>query len=161
MKCLLDKFSTRWHIIHFNLEDPDVTCFTLDFQSALIPVPALSYGVPCVLLYWMSLLLPKAFSCLFLADVWPYSLTPCSPWYVAGIHLPENEVWNEIRPPADIINQYFDKLISYLGAVIQTLLVFWLEYTGFCAMTLLTTSVTWSSLSRISVDFGCNGTDLR
>ena len=60
-----------------------------------------------------------------------------------------------------IINQYFDKSISYLGAVIQTLLVFWLEYTGFCAMTLLTTSVTWSSLSRISVDFPGNGTDLR
>ena len=37
-------------LIYFNLQDPGVTCFTLDFESALIHVPALSYGVPCVLL---------------------------------------------------------------------------------------------------------------
>ena len=63
----------------------------------------------------MSLLLPKAFSCLFHADVLPYFSIPCSLEYVAGIHLPKmkNEI---IRPPEagltilflDNINQYVD-----------------------------------------------------
>ena len=79
MKCLLDKFFNRLHIIYFNFEDTSVSCFTLALQRGLIHAPAPSYGVPCVLLYQMSLLLPKAFSCPFLADVWPYLLIPCSP----------------------------------------------------------------------------------